>query len=125
VNFELTPAQIEIARCVEAPLSAPARIASARCGPRPADDELLQIIAERYRKFEYPPTGDELVPYRATVARRFGGHYRALRLAAKRYLTEEERERFAWRCRHCHRTGFETARGLATHERACSKANGK
>ena len=115
MNFELTPAQITLCNFADTPTAAPGS------KPRKTDDELLQIIAERWRELEYPPTGDDLIPYRATVARRFGGYCKAIRLAAKRYLTEEERERLAWRCPHCDRTGFKTARGLATHERACKE----
>jgi len=116
VNFELSFAQQEILHCMSASSSE-----GPRRKPRKTDEELLLIVAERYRKFKRPPTGDELTPYRATVARRFGGYNKACRLAAEKYLTEEERERFVWRCRYCDRIGFKSARGLATHERSCKE----
>jgi len=87
--------------------------------PKWNDDQLLGELAEIWRELGRPPSITE-VGRRKTWQRRFGSWKSALELAS-RLLTDEERETLVWRCQHCDKTGFRSARGWQGHERACGR----
>ena len=128
MNWTLTPAQQEMRHFLETPVAVALQEqqeVSRPRKPRYTDIELLAFIAARYRELKRPPKLTELNPLRGAVLHRFNSHDRAVRLAAERFLTQEEREEYVWRCRHCGRTGFRSSRGLTRHEQYCEENGGR
>jgi len=83
------------------------------------DEELLDELADLWRKLKMPPSWREAGGARGhKYADRFDSFTRARELAGER-LTEEERAAFVLRCRWCGKTGYASRAGLSTHERGC------
>lgn len=114
-NWELTPEQASARFFADDPVPENDR--------QDSNDDLLEMLVAVYRREKRPPRQPDLPTKRSTIARRFGGWPAARELAYAR-LTPAEQAEYKWRCPHCLRDNFVSAKGLASHVRVCIGGGG-